>query len=596
VRLRQRLLLLLLVVGPWLTPVAAHAAAAPTATATTEQWRVFEITLTSTQSYANPFTDVSVTAVFTSPSGLTLQRPAFWDGGDTWKVRVCPNSPLDLSRQCQRPGQQRFEHAPPPSGILTGRQAIYAHGLQVSPNHAIWRRRWHALFCWGDALLWISTGVGTPNDPRWCHNSALVDRRVAQVQRVPKRHLAVAAYSRREVGERINPDYFATSWTLLAYRRSGLVNALASVSATAIATRPPRAAGAFWWRVTAPPHGLINGGEVAGYDPAPAGGWREVALAIDAADDYHQPQSAHYTNSFPTYYQGESWLDFTMVQGGHAGLANTASYRAYYQAANPVPLLEAESNYEGLFPDITPAVVRATAYRAIQSGSFGYTYGAQGIWNATWDAADTVNDFTSAHWNWNQAIDFPGGAQMAYLARFYRRLPWATLTPRPVGWGEFPIDLADADRPLVTADNAAQNVVVYFPATYDPVDVAGNLVNLPDQTYQVRWYNPRTGQWLYQGAARLGAGQWRIEPKPDTDDWLLWLHASRPAEADPDLALAAAQPNLAAGQPSVSSTNTGPEHNAALAADGDPATYWQPAATETYAAHWLEIDFGRPTH
>jgi len=50
-------------------------------------WKEYEIALTATQDYANPYTDVHVEAEFIYESGLTLRRPAFWDGGRTWKIR-----------------------------------------------------------------------------------------------------------------------------------------------------------------------------------------------------------------------------------------------------------------------------------------------------------------------------------------------------------------------------------------------------------------------------------------------------------------------------------------------------------------------------
>src|SRR5262249_49662997 len=37
--------------------------------------------------YANPYTDVDVWADFTHEGGLTMRRPAFWDGEKCWKIR-----------------------------------------------------------------------------------------------------------------------------------------------------------------------------------------------------------------------------------------------------------------------------------------------------------------------------------------------------------------------------------------------------------------------------------------------------------------------------------------------------------------------------
>ncbi len=55
-----------------------------------DQWSTHEITLTSAETYKNPYTDVAVWALFVSKKGDSLKRPAFWDGQDIWKIRFAP--------------------------------------------------------------------------------------------------------------------------------------------------------------------------------------------------------------------------------------------------------------------------------------------------------------------------------------------------------------------------------------------------------------------------------------------------------------------------------------------------------------------------
>ncbi len=612
---RVRLLLSLLwLCAPWLPALPALAAAQPAATTTAEQWRVFEITLTSTQPYDNPFTAVSVTAVFTSPTGQPLTRPGFWDGGDTWKVRVALTERGRWTYQVRASDPANAGLNPPAAAVLctpyTGRLEIYQHGfLSVSANGRYLQHADGTPFFWLGDTHWFFDSKerwDASNDPRWPSEfRALVDRRLTQGFSVYQSVIfgPAANYWVGAPGERLNPAYFREQLDpKLAYLADhGLVNALGLGFHSNIDGHADALAQLAQYvvaRYGAYPMVWITGGEVGGSDPdlrpARLDGWRQVALAIDAADDYHQPQTAHYTPDFPTDYQAESWFDFTMLQGGHnPSVVDTRNYQRYYQARPPKPMLEAEANYEGLYPWATADLVRASAYRAIQSGSFGYTYGAQGIWNAVWDDADTVADFSEFHRNWNQAIDFPGGQQMAYLARFYRRVPWATLQPRSHGLVQYAPELIDQNRPLVTADADANNLVAYLPAAFDPVNAPLTFINLPDQTYNVRWYNPRTGVWLYQGRARTGLGTWVLEPKPDGNDWLVWLQATRPLPADSAVARAAAQPNLALGQVVVSSSDADAEQAAALAFDGDLQTHWQPTAASA-APHWLEVNFAEP--
>ncbi|MBW2735959.1 MAG: DUF5060 domain-containing protein, partial [Deltaproteobacteria bacterium] len=55
-----------------------------------EVWRVKEIDLVASSSYANPFTDVEVNVSFVHEDGTTLVRPAFFYEGQRWKVRFAP--------------------------------------------------------------------------------------------------------------------------------------------------------------------------------------------------------------------------------------------------------------------------------------------------------------------------------------------------------------------------------------------------------------------------------------------------------------------------------------------------------------------------
>ena len=64
-------------------------------------YKVFERTVTNTNSYANKFIDVELEAEFTSPSGTTTRWRGFFDGdgrgggdcqtGNTWRLRFMPD-------------------------------------------------------------------------------------------------------------------------------------------------------------------------------------------------------------------------------------------------------------------------------------------------------------------------------------------------------------------------------------------------------------------------------------------------------------------------------------------------------------------------
>src|SRR6476659_9987168 len=50
-------------------------------------WREVEFDLAADSDYLHPYTDVDVWVDFAHDSGVTLRRPAFWNGGTRWSVR-----------------------------------------------------------------------------------------------------------------------------------------------------------------------------------------------------------------------------------------------------------------------------------------------------------------------------------------------------------------------------------------------------------------------------------------------------------------------------------------------------------------------------
>jgi len=55
-----------------------------------ERWDLFEFSLQSESSYANPFREVSLKTTFSQPGGRRITVDGFYDGGSTWRVRFMP--------------------------------------------------------------------------------------------------------------------------------------------------------------------------------------------------------------------------------------------------------------------------------------------------------------------------------------------------------------------------------------------------------------------------------------------------------------------------------------------------------------------------
>lgn len=57
-----------------------------------ERFGFKEVAFQATGRYANPFTDLEAEAALTCPDGSIRSLPLFWDGGDTWKLRISPDA------------------------------------------------------------------------------------------------------------------------------------------------------------------------------------------------------------------------------------------------------------------------------------------------------------------------------------------------------------------------------------------------------------------------------------------------------------------------------------------------------------------------
>ncbi|MFC1634423.1 DUF4038 domain-containing protein [Planctomycetota bacterium] len=62
-----------------------------------ERFGFFETSFKASDYYANPFTDLDAEAKIKRPDGSTWSIPLFWDGGNTWKLRLSPDITGDWS-------------------------------------------------------------------------------------------------------------------------------------------------------------------------------------------------------------------------------------------------------------------------------------------------------------------------------------------------------------------------------------------------------------------------------------------------------------------------------------------------------------------
>jgi hypothetical protein len=171
----------------------------------------------------------------------------------------------------------------------------------------------------------------------------------------------------------------------------------------------------------------------------------------------------------------------------------------------------------------TDTIVRQVAYRAIQSGCCGYTYGAQGCWDNVWDETDN-----GTHWGrlpWFEGIDLPGAIQLGHLRRFYESIPWWTLRPDDHTFSTTHGENALFAPPHVSSDPVRHHVVAFFGETYRSGGEA-HFTGLPERPFRVRWFDPRSGVWSEDDVSIAVDGRLRLPEQPDASlDWVLLADA-----------------------------------------------------------------------
>lgn len=513
-----------------------------------------EFTLTSETTLASPYLDADVTADFIGPGGLIVSRPAFWDGGSTWKLRFAPPTAGEWTYRTREARELAGLH-----GAAGTFEAIEYHGdhpakrhgyLEVAPSgrhlqHAdgtpfFWLGDTHWRFAWE---RWDEA-----NKPGWTSQFRdTVDLRVQQGFNVYQGNMfswtPPEFWTEGEDYSSIDPDYFRNVVDpRMAYiASSGLIHALGLAWYHAIDKDPAgmvRLARYVVARYGSYPIVWTLGGEVAGYDPerrtARLDAWREVALAIQDADAYGHLITAHLTNERPvaSYYQDEEWLSFTLNQLGHGDLDMNARHWGEHLEKYPDrPLIEGESLYEGLKSVeytgrrvVTDLMVRQVAYRAIQSGCCGYSYGGQGCWNGAWDAEEARISWGSLPWF--EGVDLAGAVQMGHLRRLYESLDWTGLRPAPHFFEASNAENEIFYRPAVSADNDGRTIVIYFAETYRFEDGAGTLRGLLPHPYKISWFDPRSGERTSIAAAAMpDGGELVVPPAPGEGDWVLTVQA-----------------------------------------------------------------------
>lgn len=523
------------------------------------RWQMLEIELVSTQTYTDPFGEIDVSAIFTGPDDQQIIRPAFWDGGVSWKIRFAPTrtgvwTMRTRASDSGNPGLHQIIktiECVPYSGDL----AIYQHGfLKPAPTGRYLVYADGTPFFYLGDTHWIlpHERFETSNAPGVASQfKYTVDKRVQQGFTVFQSEPIWFPHGGNHDGpdeekfanltdgfsEADLPGFANLDRKFKYIAEQGLVHANAQVD---WATNPANFAvytGAFMARIAqywVARFGAfpviwtiaqeIDKNMYGAFTAETIQKWFAVGESLHEHDAYAHPIMPHMENTGSTTW-ANSWWGAKPWHTGWAiqwqgDLTDVSMAKGFWNATPTKPLLLYEGQYDQFWTDSRGAL--GLAYKAFQYGIFGYGYGANGIWNDIYSKPGDPPDYGTAYempqryfW-WFDGANLETGNQLTHFKNFYTRLEWWKLTPRfdDRSWGAF----FNASRSLLASDG--QNIFVVF--FFSDSKLTGTLKNLESGAgYLAQWFNPRDGNYTFIDSIKNAGSDWPIPQRPTKEDWIL---------------------------------------------------------------------------
>jgi hypothetical protein len=529
------------------------------------QWEVLEWGYESSRLYEDPFNSVELDVLIRYENGLEWRVPAFWEGGQGWRVRFAP--PLN--------GQYAFET------ICSDEANESLHGLrgeiQALPYQGEHRLRRHGLLEVSQNQRYFEFSDGTPfywlGDTWWmglCKRLSWPDdfqllaadrkeKGFTLVQIVAGLYPDMPGFDPRGANEagfpweegyaRINPAYFDMADLRIRWLvRQELMPCIVGCWGYYLPILGIKKMKRHWRYLVARwgayPVIWCLAGEACmpyylskdkkGDEKLQIEGWTELAQFVRQLDPHQRLITIHPTQVGRDQLLDDSSLDINMLQTGHGGygsVSNTITRVREQTERNPhMPVVVGEVSYEGILHDSGAEMQRLVYWSAVLSGASGYTYGANGIWQVNARARPYGPSPHGASWGntpWEDAYRLEGSTQVGLARRLLERYEWWRFEPHPE-WTDPSGSPEKIGAPFAAGIPGIVRVIYFYSPT-QPWSSTTQVCRLEDGLqYQAYFWDPRTGQEYPLGEVKASSdGNWLIPIQPEMKDWVLVLERAQ---------------------------------------------------------------------
>lgn len=539
------------------TAVAASASRRSLAAVTTGVAGVAtEWSYASSKQYGDPFNEVELGALITTPSGTEENVPAFWAGDATWRVRYAPPAPgkYKIRSVCSDAGNRDLHGQTMSLDVqpYTGKNPHFKHGvLKIAADRRHFQHADGTPFFWLGDTWWM----GLCKRLKWPDGfESLTEDRVRKgftmVQIVAGLYPDMEPFDERGANEagypwerdfsRINPAYFDAADTRIQYLADhGMAACVVGFWGYFIPRMGMDKVKKHWRNIVArwgayPVVWCLAGEGTMPYylsktpkedAETQKHGLTELARYVRSIDPHHHPITIHPSSSARECVDDASVLDFDMLQTGHSdrqSVPNTIETLTHQLAATPrMPVLIGEVCYEGIQEASRQEVQRFMFWSSLLSGSAGHTYGANGIWQVNTREHPYGLSPHGHSWGgpaWDIAAALPGSGQLGMAKALLSRYSWWKLEAKPEliepRWSK-----EDYWKPFA-AEVPGEVVFAFTPAAYQ----GATFRNLKQGSYRAFFFNPADGTETEIGAIQPDAsGSWKIAEVPIFQDWVVVL-------------------------------------------------------------------------